>query len=100
MSFEKLHVLCLGIIRQFCEFTHSFICNSCFLPLPRVIASINDLYSDFHSLALVSTNGPFRTTLDEIKVVISFKIRGQSAPFLWVCIMGIADSEHDSDVLL
>lgn len=90
VSFDNVHLFDLGIIRQFCDCTHSVIRNSCSLQLTRAMALINYFYSALRASDRLSTHRPFQTILDESQAGISGQIRRESAPFLWACIMGIA----------
>lgn len=61
----------------------------------RLMALINDHYSDLIASDRFSIHRTFRTTLDESQAGISGKISRESAPFLWVLTTGISDNEPD-----
>lgn len=100
VSFDKLHVMDLGIIRQFCDMTKSFLQRASSLPLSRLMSIAKDRYFSLPYSAGLFLHRPFRSTQQDSQAGISGNIRRESVPFLWVCIMGLADFIPDPDPLL
>lgn len=65
ISFDKLHVLDLGIIRQYCDLTNSIIQRNYNLPLSRLPSILNDRYIDLPTLAHLPYNHPFRSSKED-----------------------------------
>lgn len=91
ISFDKLHVVDFGIIRQFCVLVNTVIRRHCYLPPERIMTIVNYRYNGLPQSARLVYHRPFRTTQDESRDGISAKIRRQSAPFLWCCLMKVSD---------
>lgn len=89
ISFDKLHVLDLGIIRQYCDLKNSIIQRNSNLPLSRVMSILNACYIDFLSFAHLPSHRPFRSSKQDIRACLSGQIRRQMAPFLWFIIMSV-----------
>lgn len=99
-SFDKLHVMDLGLIRMFSDLTNTVIQRDRPLPLTRLISILNNRYNDLPPSARLTKFLPFRNNKDDSQAGISGKMRRQSAPFLWVCLMGISQKAPDEDPLL
>lgn len=100
VSFDKLHVIDLGITRQFCDLVNTVIQKHSNLPLSRLMAVLNDRYMSLPAQARLSTHRPFRSTQDDSQAGLSAKIRRQSAPFIWCVLMGVSSLSPDDDELL
>lgn len=98
---DKLHVFDIGIIRNFTDWVCLVIQkHNNQLPLTRLISILNDRYTDIPPSARLPHLRPFRLKIDDVQAGMSGKIRRLSAPFLWVCVMGVSDKNPDEDDLL
>lgn len=82
ISFEKFHVVDLGIKRQFSDLTHHVIRRSAPLPLSRSVNVINGRLMGLPPSAKVEFYRPFRSTTDDTQAGISRRIRRESVPIL------------------
>lgn len=99
--FDKLHVFDLGLIRNFTDMICLIIQkHNNQLPLTRLIAILNDRYVDLPPSARLPGLRPFRLNSDDVQAGMSGKVRRLSAPFLWVCVMGVSDKDPDEDDVL
>lgn len=100
VSFDKLHVVNMGITRQFCDLMHGVLQEASSLPLSRIMSIANERFLSLPRSAHLSSHLPFQTTQQGSQAGISGKIRRESVPFLWVCLMGLSNCEPDSDRLM
>lgn len=100
VSFDKLHVLDLGIFRQFCDLTNTVLHLLSSLPLSRVMGIANLRYSTLPFSARLSSHHPFRCNQHDSQADITGKIRRESVPFLWVCEMGPSNLPPDDDSMV
>lgn len=98
--FDKLHVMDLGVIRLFCDMCHILLQKASRSSLTRTMATANSRYRSLPPAARLSSHYPFKTTTSDSQAGMSGKIRRQSVPFLWVCIMGLAACTPDDDKIL
>lgn len=92
----------LGIFRQFCDLINNYPRQTCSLPLSLVMGIVNDRFNGLVPAAHPVSHRPFRATAEQIQAGISgnfpvFEIPLMSQPFLWCCLMGIADGNPDDD---
>lgn len=80
--------------------TKSFLQRASSLPLSRLMSIAKDRYFSLPYSAGLFLHRPFRSTQQDSQAGISGNIRRESVPFLWVCIMGLADFIPDPDPLL
>lgn len=85
--FDKLHVLYLRSILQFCDLTQEFRQRSSSLPLSRTMEISNDLYSTLTPSPRLSSHTPFTCSHKEIERRSLGKTMLYSVTFLWVCEM-------------
>lgn len=78
VTFDKLHVIDLGLIKQFCDLTMVIISRDSPLPLTLLMSIQNDRYPCLPTLAHLSSHCPFWTTRDESQAVISGKYAGRA----------------------
>lgn len=100
VSFDKLHAVDLGVNRLFCDMSNSFLQRTSRLPFSRIIYTANNRSDKLPRSARLSSHHPFGATTAESQAGISSKIRRQSVPFLWICLMGLSDQPTDSDGLV
>lgn len=100
VSFDKLHVSDLGIIRQFCDLSNTVLAKTSQLPLSRTMSIVNLRFSTLPPSCRLSSHRPFRMSQHESQAGITGKIRRLSLPFIWVCLMGIPAGPPDEDRLL
>lgn len=100
VSYDKLHVLDLGLTRQFCDLAHEVIRSSNNLPLTRLMTIVNNRFSDLPPSARLASHRPFRTSKQETQAGLSGKIRRDSVPFLWLCLLGVSTNYPDDDKLV
>ena len=100
VSFDKLHVLDLGLTRLYCDHTNSVIRRISDLPVSRAISIANNRYSALPPSARLSAHQPFRYADKDSQAGISAKIRRYSVPFLWICVIGLSSLPPDDDPLV
>lgn len=95
--FDKLHVFDLGIIRNFTDWTFLVIQQHNQLPLTLLVSILNERYAVIPPSARLPYLLPFRLKSDDLHAGMSGKIRRLSAPFLWLCVLGVSDKDPDED---
>lgn len=100
IRFDKLHVLDLGLIRQFCNLTNTLIHTNYILSLARLMATMNDRYIALPAQSHLSRHTSYCTSTNYSQAGLSGKYRSLSEPFLWCTLIGVSDVDPDSDPLL
>lgn len=100
VSFDKLHVFDIGIIRQYCDLVNTDIKDHTTCSLTRTMGILNDRYLSLPPFALLPAHVPFHTSLKDNQTAISGKIRRHTVPFLWHCVMGVTRHTPDTDPLI
>lgn len=70
IALEKLHVINLGVIRQFCDLAQVVLRLDSSLPLSKVMGAMNDRYSSLPRLDRLLSHRPFKSTADEAQAGI------------------------------
>lgn len=96
-SFDKFHVLDLGIIRQFCHLKNTVLSRTSSPPLSGLMGIANKRFSTLLPAARLSSHLPFQFTQHDIQAGITGKIRRHSVPFFWVSVMGFSHAAPPSD---
>lgn len=97
ISFDKLHVMDLGVTRLICDVCNTLLQWASRSPLTRLIATGNNSYTSMPASARLSNHFPFKTLTNDSQAGMCGKIRRLSVPFLWVCLMGLANVPPDND---
>ena len=103
ITFDKLHVFDLGIIRDIQDFAALTISRSrpCYFTAPQIAAIANQRMKDIPKTAKFKRDSLFRSNFSESQYSIPGKTRRQQCPFIWVCLMGLNQSvDPDQDELL
>lgn len=82
ITFDKLHMLDLGLIQPFCGLTNTVIQQNNPLPLSLLIVLLNKRYMSVPPQARLSSHLSFRTTHNDAEAGVSGNIRRESNPFL------------------
>lgn len=81
VSFHKLHVVDLGITREFCDLINTVLQPISTTPLTRIRSTANDPFLALPCSVRLSSHLPFPTNPEESQVVLSGGIRRDSFPF-------------------
>lgn len=100
ISFDKLHVIDLGVTRIFCDFTNTVLQHRSSQPLSRLSNSANTGLIQLPPCALLCLYHPFRANASDGQVCISVKLRREYVPFLRACLLGLLDVSPDDDDLV
>ena len=99
ISFDRLHVLDIGIIREIHDHMYT-ISTRQHLPCARFIGLLNDRYMDLASRNGLRRVRIFRENATTKQAGMTGLIRRQSLPFLWLCVIGLTDPDPDNDMVL
>lgn len=100
ISFDKLHLVDLGVTRQYCDLVNTVIREHTTRFVSRSMVILNDRIFPLPSSAWIPSRASFRTSAQDTQAGISGNIRHQCAPFLWCCVMGVSFHTPDADPLL
>lgn len=100
VSFDKFHVLDIGIKRQFCDLTNTVLSKSSSLHLSRTIDIVNLPFTTVSLSCHLTSHKPFSLSIQESQSSIIEKIRRLSVTSLLFFLMFISDSAPDDDPLL
>lgn len=100
VSFEKLHVVDLGITWKFCDLTNTVLQRTSILPLKPLLWVANDRFAALPCSTRLSARSPFQTTQNNSQAGIFAKIRNFLVRFLLVCVMVMYKFLHYNDPLL
>lgn len=71
ISFDKLHVVDLGIMRQFCDLTNTILQRISTTPLTKLMSTSNDRFLALHLSARLSSYRPLHNNQQESQAGIS-----------------------------
>lgn len=97
---DKLHAITLGIIRLCCDMTKDYLKRKSNVPLTKLITLVNERLDGIPPGAQLPSRRPFLASKDCAQAGVSAKMRRQTAPFLWCCLMGVTDTAPNEDLLL
>lgn len=100
IAFDKLHVLDLGLRRQFCGLTNSVIRGHWTLSLTGLMNRINARHTDRPAPAHLPSMRPLRSTEKDSQAEFSGKMRRHTASFLCCCLIEVSDKHPNDDQLL
>ena len=99
ISFDRLHVLDTGIIRDIHDNMH-IISDRQDLPTSRLIGLLNDRYIQLAGKYGLRKMRIFRQSPNARQAGMTGLVRRQSLPFMWVCLMGVTHAVPDEDPVL
>lgn len=89
VSFDKFNVLDLGVIRQFCDLSNTVLSRISSSSLSRLMGTANLRHKTLPCATRQTSHNPFRCNPQDAS--ITGKIRRESVPYLWVCLMDLSD---------
>lgn len=99
ISFDKLHVFDLGVLRIILNNMHTFFLDSstCTMHASKATKVANQGMRDLPRSAKLRKIGLFSQGSDDRMAGVTWQMRREIFPFMWVCVMGPTDVASDED---